>query len=406
RVLDLAPAAGAAPATAVDGEIAGQAAAFMPALALTGEGDLIDAAPEIKPIAASAFDAARATAETPPGLYRRGEAERAINVSAMGDGFRPFPDLGGGIAVRGLAPTPTLALAPFVFAMAFGLFLVDCLAALFLGGGLARFAGRRAAAALALTLALAPDRALSQEDLTFAVRGALETHLAYVVTGDGDTDRISEEGLAGLGQILAERTSIEPAEPIGVNVERDELVFFPLIYWPVRAGAEPPSAAALAKISAYMKNGGTIFFDLQDDGAGPDFLSNAPSPATEALRAILAKIDIPPLEPVPPDHVLSKSFYLMDTFPGRYDQGPLWVESGVGDETSDGVSSIIIGSNSYAAAWAFDVNRLPLYAVIPGTDRQRELAYRTGVNIVMYALTGNYKADQVHVPALLERLGQ
>ncbi len=48
----------------------------------------------------------------------------------------------------------------------------------------------------------------------------------------------------------------------------------------------------------------------------------------------------------------------------------------------------------------------PLYAVSPGGDRQRELAYRTGINIVMYALTGNYKADQVHVPALLERLGQ
>ena len=39
-------------------------------------------------------------------------------------------------------------------------------------------------------------------------------------------------------------------------------------------------------------------------------------------------------------------------------------------------------------------------------ERQRELAYRAGVNLVMYALTGNYKADQVHVPALLERLGQ
>jgi hypothetical protein len=44
--------------------------------------------------------------------------------------------------------------------------------------------------------------------------------------------------------------------------------------------------------------------------------------------------------------------------------------------------------------------------VIPGNDRQRELAFRTGINIVMYSLTGNYKADQVHIPALLERLGQ
>ena len=48
----------------------------------------------------------------------------------------------------------------------------------------------------------------------------------------------------------------------------------------------------------------------------------------------------------------------------------------------------------------------PLNAVVPGSDRQREFAIRTGINVVMYALTGNYKADQVHVPALLERLGQ
>ena len=51
-------------------------------------------------------------------------------------------------------------------------------------------------------------------------------------------------------------------------------------------------------------------------------------------------------------------------------------------------------------------NGRPLFATVPGGERQREFAYRTGINIVMYALTGNYKADQVHVPALLERLGQ
>ena len=39
-------------------------------------------------------------------------------------------------------------------------------------------------------------------------------------------------------------------------------------------------------------------------------------------------------------------------------------------------------------------------------ERQREVAFRFGVNLIMYVLTGNYKSDQVHVPALLERLGQ
>ena len=129
------------------------------------------------------------------------------------------------------------------------------------------------------------------------------------------------------------------------------------------------------------------------------------------LRRILGKLDVPPLEPVPEKHVLTRSFYLLNEFPGRYEGGPLWVESMLGEAstdpgTADGVSSIIIGSNDYAAAWALDDNGNPLYAVVPGSDRQREFAFRTGINIVMYALTGNYKADQVHVPALLERLGQ
>jgi hypothetical protein len=139
-------------------------------------------------------------------------------------------------------------------------------------------------------------------------------------------------------------------------------------------------------------------------------LTGNASAAAEALRRMLAKLDIPPLEPVPADHVLTKSFYLMQSFPGRYDQGPLWVEradsQGASIGNADGVSSIIIGSNDYAAAWALDQNGEPLYAAIPGTARQREMAFRAGINIVMYALTGNYKTDQVHVPDLLERLGQ
>jgi hypothetical protein len=159
-----------------------------------------------------------------------------------------------------------------------------------------------------------------------------------------------------------------------------------------------------------MKGGGTIFFDLRDDGSGADALTGGATASSEALRRILSKLDIPPLEPVPPTHVLTKSFYLLDHFPGRYDGGKLWVErpdsEGASTGNTDGVSGIIIGSNDYAAAWAMDANGDPTYAVVPGTDRQREFAFRTGINVVMYALTGNYKADQVHVPDLLDRLGQ
>ncbi len=109
--------------------------------------------------------------------------------------------------------------------------------------------------------------------------------------------------------------------------------------------------------------------------------------------------------PVPPDHILTKSFYLLQEFPGRWAGGTLWVEPSE-DQVNDGVASVLVGSNDWAGAWAVDASGAPLHAAVPGGERQRELAYRFGVNLVMYALTGNYKNDQVHVPAILERLGQ
>ena len=103
--------------------------------------------------------------------------------------------------------------------------------------------------------------------------------------------------------------------------------------------------------------------------------------------------------------MLTKSFYLMQDFPGRFTGGALWIGTAEG-RVNDGVASVMVGSNDWAGAWAISEFGRPLYAVVPGGERQRELAYRVGVNLVMYALTGNYKADQVHVPFILERLGQ
>ena len=411
RVLDLAPAAGSGVKSSA---MASEAQAYAPFLALDGFGDLTSPSPDVQPIPATGIDKATATAATPPGLYRRGEQERSINITRGGTALTAISALPDGVAQRALAPLPTLALAPYAFALAMLAFLADCCAALFLGGGLTRMRQRRAAAAALMALGLMtawqPLPGHAQSDADFAMQNALETRLAYVKTGDAEIDSISEEGLRGLGQMLRERTSVNTGDPVGVNIERDELVFFPLLYWPVRPEATVPSDAALARMDAYMKGGGTIFFDLREDGSGADALSGGATAASEALRRILAKLDIPPLEPVPQTHVLTKSFYLLDRFPGRYDGGKLWVErsdsEGAAIGNTDGVSGLIIGANDYAAAWAMDVNGDPLYASVPGTDRQREFAVRTGINIVMYALTGNYKADQVHVPDLLDRLGQ
>ncbi|MGQ0485419.1 MAG: DUF4159 domain-containing protein [Hyphomicrobiales bacterium] len=410
RVADLAPGAGGG-AAAGGAPGADAATAFSPRRALSGHGELIAPLADSRPIALAAIDKAVASPEHPAGLYVRGAMERAINIAQGGEAIVPVKDLPSGIALRSLTPLPAMALAPFAFAAAVILFLFDCIAALTLGGGWRRLRMGGAAASLLLVAVLAaPDAARAQDVDDFALRSTLETHFAYVLTGDAEIDRISEEGLKGLGVILKDRTSVEPGDPMGINIERDEIVFFPMLYWPVRSETSVPSDAALARIDAFMKNGGTIFFDLRDDGAGFESLSGGVTASTEALRRMLAKLDIPPLESVPAEHVLTKAFYLLQSFPGRYDRGQLWVEradaQGSVTGNADGVSSIIIGSNDYAAAWAVDDLGRPLYAAVPGNGRQREMAYRAGINIVMYVLTGNYKADQVHVPALLERLGQ
>ena len=110
-----------------------------------------------------------------------------------------------------------------------------------------------------------------------------------------------------------------------------------------------------AKLAAYMKNGGMLFFDTRDGGLDASLNGGG----NASLQTLLAKLDLPPLEPVPEKHVLTRSFYLLDRFPGRYEGPAPWVEAqGAIENTAataaDGVSSIIIGANDYAAAWAHE----------------------------------------------------
>jgi hypothetical protein len=257
----------------------------------------------------------------------------------------------------------------------------------------------------------------AQQTDDMAMKSALQTRLAYILSGDAEVDRVSQAGLQGLTLFLAQRTALEAGDPVGLDPSRDELAFYPLIYWPVVPGASKPSREALERIDSYMKQGGTVLFDTRDAvevPPGPG--GEARAPGMLALRNILSALDIPELEPVPRDHVLTKTFYLLKDFPGRFATGRLWVEATQTeneDETTsrparagDGVSSIIITSNDLAGAWALRPDGQAMLPLVSGEARQREFAFRAGVNIVMYTLTGNYKADQVHIPALLERLGQ
>jgi Domain of unknown function (DUF4159)/Aerotolerance regulator N-terminal len=369
--------------------------------------------------------AASATSDHPPGFYGPPENLLAVNTLSANDRLAPldFSALGHATQEIYRKTEPQDLRGPILLA-ALGLFLLDTLIVLWLGGGMARLAPRFARAgttavlfiaALAFTLLHGGTADAQNKD---APRSALETKLAYVLTGDRDVDSISKSGLGGLTLFLAQRTALEAGEPIGLDIARDELAFYPLIYWPIVPGSPRPSEETLKRVDAYMKQGGTVLFDTRDAVlAPPGSGSETRGPGMTELRKILSSLDLPELEPVPRDHVLTKTFYLLRDFPGRFNSGQLWVEAlpsaNDEDESSrrparggDGVSSIIISSNDFAGAWAIQPDGQPSLPMVEGEPRQRELAFRAGVNIVMYTLTGNYKADQVHVPALLERLGQ
>jgi hypothetical protein len=388
---------------------------------LDGQGHFVPPTAEAEAIVGE-IAAVKIGPQHPPGLYGSEDGFRALNL--LGDTAElPRFALASDSAVS-VRPYPTSSptiLSPWLIALAVGLLALDALAVLWLNGGFRRRVARRAATAASVALVAVallvpgghPANAQEAND-TFALEAAEKTHLAYVVTGDAEVDATSRAGLSGLSDVLADRTALEPGDPIGIDPATDELAFFPLIYWPIVPDAAAPSPATMARIDAYMRQGGSVLFDTRDQlERSVSVNSFSGTPAAERLRDMLGGLDIPPLEPVPADHVLTKAFYLLNDFPGRYSGGPLWVQSTDTEERADrpaqagdGVSTILITENDFAGAWATDQNKSYLYPTVPADPMQREMAFRTGINIVMYTLTGNYKADQVHVPALLERLGQ
>jgi hypothetical protein len=418
RIVELAGSGAATEAGATTSRM--QREVVPPTRVLDGFGAFGPPPPTARPVAANFVG--RATADHPPGFYGPPEGLLAVNTLSPSDRLNAidFGPLNARREAYRLGEPQDLRAPLFLAALA--LLVLDALVVFSLAGGIRRLVpARRIAAGLLLAAALvtAPagtPRAAPADD-QMATKSTTETKLAYVITGDAEVDAISKAGLQGLTMFLAQRTALEAGEPVGLDIGRDELAFYPLIYWPIVPGVARPPAEALARVDAYMKQGGTVLFDTRDAiTAPPGSGGETRGPGMQALRQVLSSLDIPELEPVPRDHVLTKTFFLLKDFPGRYTAGQLWVEALPADSeeeepqrparAGDGVSSILITSNDLAGAWAMRSDNQPMLPLVPGEPRQREFAFRAGVNIVMYTLTGNYKADQVHVPALLERLGQ
>ncbi|MFP5510279.1 MAG: DUF4159 domain-containing protein [Alphaproteobacteria bacterium] len=344
-----------------------------------------------------------------PGLYDGGERRLARNTVSADSVLQPasWPSR---IPVEGLNRPEETPLTGWLLAAALALLLADVIASLALSG---RLMGARAAVILLVAMSALPNDAAASDD--FAIAATTELKLGHIVTGDPRLDETALAGLRGLSETLFFRTSVEPGAPMSVNLETDEIGLFPFLYWPVTPDQPTPSAEAYEKLNRYLRSGGMILFDTRDaDVAG----FGAASPNGRKLQQLAAPLDIPALEPIPEDHVITRTFYLLQDFPGRHTARDVWVEAAPADaeqiegmpfrNLNDGVTPVVIGGNDWAAAWAMDERGNALYPVGRGFggERQRELAFRFGVNLVMHVLTGNYKSDQVHVPALLDRLGQ
>ena len=360
-----------------------------PVQSLDGFGALAAPPPAAAALTAKEIDAAAVSPRHPPGIYGPESRRRTLNLgSALPplEAERPVP----GATQRALtAPGTERVIGPSLLSLAVLLLAIDLLASLLLRGKLRA----RVAAAFVLIAIAGSARAADEYP-------SLQAQLAYVQTGDSTVDAISRSGLMGLSTYVNRRTAVTLGDPAGITPGQDDLSFYPLLYWPITTETVM-SSAAIAALNDFTSKGGIILIDTRNGGSGEGF-----NPGTEAaLKRLSVGLAVPPLIPLTSDHVIARAFYLLQDFPGRFDGDTVWVQRAQ-DRANDSVSPVIIGGNDWAAAWAVDASGRNPYSTLPGGARQRTLAYRFGVNLVMYALTGNYKGDQVHVPAILERLGQ
>jgi hypothetical protein len=416
----------------------GSIASLPPIEVLDGFGQLQTPPAGIRPIPTHDFAQAKIGPETPPGLYGTAASRRALNLSSSVTSLPLMPPLPDGVIRRNFGARGEIDMMPWLLMAALVLAFADLLFSLALRGLLSRpwnrpprsdaggpgvsppeaqkGPGNRSARAghaalfliLCLSLASMPQqgRAQPDSDPTMALRAANQMRLAYVRTGVPEIDRISRAGLQGLRRVLHERTAVELGDAVEVDPASDELAFYPLLYWPITRAAGPLPPDTASKVYAYTRNGGVILFDTQDQQSSGMGVSGGNSTEVRSVHRLLGRFSLGPLVPAPPEHVLGRSFYLMSDYPGRWAGGTVWLEAVDENGTEEAVSSVIVGSNDWAGAWAADDQGRPLLPVVPGGDKQREYAYRFGVNLMMYVLTGNYKADQVHLRFILERLGQ
>ncbi|UCD11076.1 MAG: DUF4159 domain-containing protein [Nitrospinaceae bacterium] len=201
------------------------------------------------------------------------------------------------------------------------------------------------------------------------------------------------EALRSLLAQVAARTSIEVnREPVVLEATDARLYCYPFLYMGGNEGFRPFSAEALAALRNYLSFGGFLFIDDNSGKAGSAF-------DTSVRKLIADLFPKNPLQKIPRDHSIYRSFYLINQPAGR-----VRVNAYLEGLSIKGRTVIVYSANDQGGAWSRDKLGNWNHGIIAGGYQVRQHSIRLGVNIVMYALTLDYKKDMVHLPIILERL--
>lgn len=192
---------------------------------------------------------------------------------------------------------------------------------------------------------------------------------------------------------VAEVTSIRPAPARREVALKDPALFSsPFLVLAGKQAPPPLDEEEHGRLRDYLTSGGFLWLDDSSGLPGGQF--------DRWVRAALAKaLPDAELKALPADHVLFKTFFLARRPNGRV-RSPTPV---LGVEWSGWLVAVYT-QGDVLGAWARDPLGAYLHDCVPGGEAQRQEARKLSLNIVMYALTGNYKADAVHQPFLLEKM--
>ena len=309
------------------------------------------------------------TQKHPAGFYGKEHSQQARNVAGLLPKFMPLPEAFNPQLLRDIVVETQVNWQLLLIKLAAGVFLLDWLATVILGR-------QRRFFAMMVLLCLLPLQTQAADEIP-------QESLAYIRTGYADVDQNSAKGLAFITKTLAQRTNATLGAVRGVTLGEESLSPYPLVYFPLVGAVPNLNDKAWFALQQYIAHDGALLIDTR---TGQDPLGDVES--VPQLQSLLRSLGAMPLVALPPKHLLLRSYYLLPTLEGKFPTSVVLPAPAVGNDV---VAGVLLTSNDFAQSWALGNN---------------EKAFRSGANVVLYALTGTYKNDQIHLKAVLERLGQ